>query len=369
MRVLLQVPLSPYSGYGHDGIGIARALIRAGVDVYLHPTAVQAPLPKDVTDLLTKEVRAPFDLVLIHVDPMAMNAPEHVKTSADLVVGWTMWEYSNLKNAPRRTTQRKRWKNFDAMVGYDQVTVEGLRDYYSGPLIVQQGGFWPQDWEPVERDWDDPRFFFCQIGVLNERKDPFVSIKAFAALRNEHADFAEYARLSLKTVTPGLHSKMEDVFPGLRIFYDSWPQATVKQFYQNSHVLLAPSRGEGKNMPALEFLSTGGTVIATNWGGHREWLHPDYAYPLDYTMAPVNTQFPNTFNARASVEHLKELMLHTFRNRDEARRKGEIGSMIIPQISSWDVVVRRLFEKIGDQVPGGQALLTKFYAAGMEQQT
>lgn len=372
MKILLHIPLSTYSGYGNDGIGLTQALLRAGVDVYLMPNAVQAPLPREVAELLTKPLQAPFDMIISHVDPMALEATESLRTGTEMLVGWTMWEYSNLRNAPRRSSMRRRWKNFDALVGYDEVTRDGLAEHYKGPIIVQQGGFNPQDWQPVERDWDDPRFFFCQIGVLTERKDPFVSIAAFRDAREEDPEFAEFARLSLKTSVPGLHSKMEDVFPGLRIFYDAWPQATVRDFYQANHVLLAPSRGEGKNMPALEFMSTGGTVIATNWGGHTQWLHPDYAYPLDYSLAPVSPEFPGTLNARASVEHLKQTMLHCFHNRHEVRAKGQIASAVIPSMCSWDAVVVRLFDKIRELGSKGERLHEAFVSAqaeAAEQQT
>lgn len=366
MKVLLQAPLSQFSGYGADGIGIARAFTRLGADVYVMPSSVQAPLPPEVALLLTKETRAPFDLTLIHVDPGAMEATSVAQDASGLLVGWTMWEYSNLKNAPRRTSMKKRWKHFDAMVGYDEVTSTGLADYYDGPILTQQGGYWPEDWPFMERDWDDPRFFFCQIGLLSERKDPFVSIQAFSELSHEHADFAALARLSLKTTSPGLHMKMEDVYPGLRIFYDAWPVSMVKEFYRANHVLLAPSRGEGKNMPALEFLSSGGTVIATNWGGHTTWLDPAYAFAIDYTLAPVSPAFPTTLNARASVEHLKSLMLYAFRHREQVRAMGEAGSKAIPVLSSWENVLIALMAKL-EALPEGVEVAAKFAHARAAQ--
>lgn len=366
MRVLLSIPLSPYSGYGNDGIGLTKALIRAGVDVYLNPSVVQAPLPAEVAQILTKPLQAPFDLSITHVDPMSLSITESQSDAATVNIGWTMWESSNFDNMPEVETARERYKHFDALIGYDEVTCAGLKALFDGPIIKQQGGFNPSDWAPVERDWDDPRFFFAQIGVLTERKNPFASIQAFSELRDEHEDFAEHARLSLKTSVPGLHSKMEDVYPGLRIFYDAWPQNVVRDFYAAQHVLLAPSRGEGKNMPALEFMSTGGTVIATNWGGHREWLHPDYAYPLDYTLRPVSG-FPDTYQADVSVEHMKELMLHCFRNRDEVRRKGQIAAAVIPQMCSWDSVVLNLMDKLS-RLPNGNDLWARFRIAQAEVQ-
>lgn len=358
MKVLVQIPLSPFSGYGNDGIGIVRALMRRGADVHLLPTAVQAPIPPDVAMLLTKETKGPFDLGIVHVDPVSLEAKTEHTDACDVLIGWTMWEWSNLRNAPMRSTARKRYKNFDALVGYDRVSSEGLAEYFKGPVITQQGGYEPKDWPYMERDWHSEDFYFCQIGVLSDRKNPFASIRAFADARNEDEEFAKHARLMLKTSVPGLHSKMEDIFEGLRIFYDAWPVETVRDFYRSSHVLLAPSRGEGKNMPALEMQSTGAPVIATNWGGHREWLHPDYAYPLDYTLVAQDAKYPDTLNAEVDVTHLKNLMLHTFHNREEAKRRGEIASQIIPAISSWDAVIERLFEKLAD-IPGGAELKMK----------
>lgn len=352
-KVLLKVPLSTYSGYGNDGIGLAQALIRRGADVYLQPTHVDAPLPEDVAALLTKELRAPFDLYINHVDPMALNCTDEARRVADVTVGWTMWEYSNLLNVQKKylKTMKKRLKNFDLMVGYSDLDLKSFEDYYKGPIVVQQGGFDPTEWPEMERDWSSDEFYFFMIGVLSQRKDPFRAVRAFAELRNEHKDFARDARLSLKTTAPGLHSKMEDVYPNLRIFYDIWPTDLVKQFYSVQHVLLAPSRGEGKNMPALEFMSTGGTVIATDWAGHKQWLNTEYSYPLKYELEPVDEKYRETFNARADVDHLKELMLHAFRNRDEVREKGRTAAQVIPAISSWDSVLQRLLERIKDNVP------------------
>ena len=272
MKVLLKLPLSTYTGYGNDGIGMARAFMRWGADVYVQPTVVQPPLPEDIAYLLTKELIAPFDLAINHVDPAALDATHGIAEASAVTIGWTMWEYSNLGNLPGRSKLRKKLKKFDALVGYDDVTIDGFREYYSGPLIVQQGGFWPEDWPAVERDFFEENFYFCMLGVLSERKDPFRAIEAFSMAKAENPEFDKRARLSLKTNMPGLHSSMEDVYPGLRIYYDNWPTDLVRKFYESQHVLLAPSRGEGKNMPALEFMSTGGTVIATDWAGHTQWL-------------------------------------------------------------------------------------------------
>jgi glycosyltransferase involved in cell wall biosynthesis len=353
LKVLLKAPMSVYSGYGNDGIGIARALMNNGADVYLQPTHVDAPLPEDIAMLLTKRLVAPFDLMIHHVDPAQLGILKEEKSACSVTVAWTMWEYNSLDNLKGRSKLRKAMKSYDILLGYDQVTVDAFQSYLSSvnTYAVLQGGYLPEKWPKVERDFFENRFGFAMCGVLSERKDPFVSIMAFKELKEEYPEEFEPAELHLKTTAPGLHSMMEQWVPKLRVHYDSWPESVLKEFYAAQHVLLAPSRGEGKNMPALEFQSTGGPVIATNWGGHTGWLSSEYAYPLDYKLMALDDN-PKVYNARADKDHMKALMLHTFRNRAEVKRKGELAAEIIPQMMSWDTKVSLLFRKVAELIPG-----------------
>lgn len=362
MRLLLRAPLNPHSGYGNDGIGLATALSKAGVDVYLDPTFVQAPLPEHVASLLTKRLEPPFDLLLHHVDPAQLGISEGARGSARVTAAMTMWEFSTLDNLKNRRGLKKRLSAYDVVVGYDTVSTAALKPYVSTKQVTVQGGYWPQQWPRVSRSFEGT-FRFCMVGALHARKDPMVAIEAFRELREEHPELD--VELNVKTVAPGLHSRMAEWIPGLNLFYETWPEEKLRQFYGQQHVLLAPSRGEGKNMPALEFMSTGGTVIATNWGGHQQWLSSSYAYPLDYSLGPVNAETPTALWAKADKDHLKALMLHCATHRDEVQRKGDMAAQVIPQSCSWSKVIDRLFTTIGAAVPGsGEALVV---AARMAQ--
>lgn len=368
LRVLVKAPMSVYSGYGNDGIGIIRALIDMGADVYIHPSIAEPPLPQDIANLFTKKLVAPFDLTIHHVDPGQLEATRETRAASDLLIAWSMWEYSSFDNLKQRRTLRSRLNPYDVLLGYDQVSADCYKPYMRKPtkklpaqaVGVLQGGFQPGRWPTVERDWFSERFGFVMLGQLHERKDPFVAIQAFQELKEEFPDFAP-AELHLKTNVAGLHPFMEQWCPGLKIHYATWSEDAVKDFYAANHVLLAPSRGEGKNMPALEFQSTGGPVIATNWGGHTQWLNPEYSYPLDYVLRPVSGEFgENCMNARASKDHLKQLMLHTFRNRGEVKLKGERAAQAISAQCSWESVIDRLFRRLAEISPEkGERVLNK----------
>ena len=357
MKVLLKAPFSVFTGYGNDGIGLSQALERYGADVYIEPETIQAPIPQDVADLLTKTPNAPFDLIIHHINPANLDASPQLQSSGTALIGWTMWEWTNFDYHEDKDKFRKNWENYDAILVYDDVSADALREYYDGPIVKLQGGYDPSRWTRVDRDWFAEDFYFCMLGVLSPRKDPFVSIAAFTQLQNEHEDFKKHARLSLKTVDDtGLSPKISDLYENIRIFQDSWPQKIVQSFYEHQHVLLAPSRGEGKNVPALEFQTTGGVLLATNWAGHKEWLNPDYSYALDYTLENSDIYEPGTYQAKVSVEEMKEKMLHVFRNRAEVKEKAKLAAQIIPQMCSWDSVVERLFNRIRDEVPNGEEI-------------
>jgi glycosyltransferase involved in cell wall biosynthesis len=356
LKVLVKTALSPYSGYGADGIGIALALLQAGVDVYLDPSHIAPPLPPTIAALLTKRLEAPFDVLIHHADPMQLGITPEARRSAKVTVGWTMWEYSSVDNMRGRSTLRRRLRDFDLVLGYDTVTQEALAPHIGtgSESAVLQGGYWPQDWPFQGRDWHSDRFGFCMVGQLSQRKDPFVAIQAFHALKQRHSEEFDGAELHLKTNSLGLHPSMEKWIPKLRVHYSVWRDDVMREFYGAQHCLLAPSRGEGKNLPALEMLSTGGVVIATGWGGHQQWLSPAFAHVLDYTLHPVSAEFPNCRNARATQAHLEELMLRVYRNRAESAAMGQRGSVLIPQMCAWPSVIARLFDRLaqhGVRVP------------------
>lgn len=355
-KVLMRIPVSPNSGYGNDGIQFTQALVRAGVDVRLHPTHIAPPLPVDVAYLLTKPLDAPFDIFINHVDPAQLEVTPEARAASDITIAHTMWEFESLGNLKGRGSIRQRLKNYDLLLGYSDTTIKALSPYVNSKktkVAMLQGGYDPKLWPEVERDWFSPRFSFIMHGNLNLRKDPHVAIQAYVELKDEYPEEFESVEMHIHTSDKGIPKIMETVIPNLRIHYETWPQSMVREFYKSGHVLISPSHGEGKNLPCLEMLSTGGSVIATAFSGHLNWLSDAYSYPLNCSIVPVDkVRYGEDCKwAAADKDHLKELMLHTFRNRGEVKRKGELGAQLIPQMCSWDKVVQDLFRTIADVLP------------------
>src|SRR5687768_2493297 len=110
---------------------MAQALSQAGVQVFVQPVHVSPPLPREVAQLLTRRLEAPFDLVIHHADPGQLGLSPEMRKSATVRVGWTMWEYSTLDNLNNKRSLRRRLKDYDLLLGYDSVTADALRPYVS----------------------------------------------------------------------------------------------------------------------------------------------------------------------------------------------------------------------------------------------
>lgn len=349
MKVLLKAAFDTASGYGNDGCGLAKALDDLGVDVMLFPCGVAPPIPLEVAKLLTKPYEMPFDATVVHVDPLNLNVDKGTRRVSHTVIGWSMWEWE-----PQAETHlgiiakgagniRKNLKEFDLLLSYDSVSEKAImsRAPKDLPHKILQGGYWSDRWEfNPHRDWSGT-FKFIMVGQLHSRKQPFAAIRSFNKLKQKHGDAFD-AELHLKTNVLGLHPAIEDAYDGIKIHYRVWSHEEMQEFYDSAHCLLAPSKGEGKNVPALEAQTTGIPVIASNFGGHTVWLNEDYSYPLDIERVEDD----GGICAKVDEDKMADLMWQVYSNREEAKRKGEIAARTIPAMCDWSQVAKKLIQVI-----------------------
>lgn len=368
-RILVKAPLAPYGGWGQDGIGLVQALVRSGNPPSVMPLETVPPLPVDVAELLTRPLRPPYDLLLAHVAADRCRLSPAERAACRSRVLWSMWEWTTFANHPEIDRIRADVCGYDAVIAYDLVSAGAFADLDPDvpPVVVVQGGFDPEPWPYLTRTWRPPVRFLV-IGHMTDRKNPAVAVEAFGELLDElgprrfdaelHVKFVDRtnALLAADSASSGSAEEADIAEPsrpflrGMRgqervvVHVGTWPRAALRALYGEMHCLLAPSRGEGKNLAALEFLATGAPVVATATGGHQMWLDESYAYPLRFRTRPATWPRPTMAaeEADADIEHLKELMCRVYTDLGEADRMGRRAAEVVPATCSWQAVLPRL---------------------------
>lgn len=123
---------------------------------------------------------------------------------------------------------------------------------------------------------------------------------------------------------------------------------------------VSPHRSEGFGLTPAEAMLLGTPVIATGYGGVLEFLTPDNAYLVDYTMRPVGEHAepypPDAEWADPDLDQLAAHMRYVFEHPAEAAQRAERGAREIsrghtPEAAgrSMETVLRTRYEHLVEE--------------------
>lgn len=199
-------------------------------------------------------------------------------------------------------------------------------------------------------------FVFLAAFEWGERKNPALLLRTFNATFSAN----EPVRLLCKinNVDPGVKLRSEIQRLALRasggrisyIFNTEFPHYQLATLYRSADCFVSASRGEGWDMPLMEAMACGLPAIATDWGAHREFVHPGIAYPLSIRgIIPAVAKCPYYLGfswADPDPDHLRTLLREVFENRDEARRRGAAAAAEMAARWTWDSTAQRIAERL-----------------------
>jgi glycosyltransferase involved in cell wall biosynthesis len=216
------------------------------------------------------------------------------------------------------------------------------------PIKVVPCGIAGDDWPVIDRDRDRP-FRFLMAGTMVTRKVPYVLLGAWRELKKEKPEFD--AELVMHTTEPTnlLPAAVEAFGPDVILSNKMLSRAELIDLYADCDVLVSPSRGEGNNKPAMEFMATGGTVIASDWSGHQNWLHPDHAFPV---CGRLETAWgaPDAVEFAIDPQALKQTLWEAWADRKETRAKGQRAQQFVRTALDWKATVPHLVRFIEQQL-------------------
>ncbi|MFE2751564.1 glycosyltransferase family 4 protein [Actinosynnema sp. NPDC059335] len=342
MKLLVRGPVDTVTGYGNDVVGLIQALLDFGVQVHLWPTSLQPPVPRRVLALLDQPIAPPYDAVLLYEQPRNLLGVEQYCDVARAVLGWTMWERTPVTPAALGLASEPEGRPFaalDTLVVTCPMNVEAFRAVDDVvPIEVIPPGLDVEAFPQVRRGLRGPVVFGANM-VVSSRKDPYALLAAWRDFRERWPELD--ARLELKTIPPGLHPRVTDVYPDVVLHQAVWSVDQVRDWYSLLDVFVSAARGEGMNKPAVEAMATGLPVVATRWGGHANWQSAQHGYPVAHRLADSPLE-RGTLDGPVVHDSLVTA-LHTAATDGMTRlAKGNAAAAFVRSALSWQHAVEHL---------------------------
>jgi glycosyltransferase involved in cell wall biosynthesis len=198
--------------------------------------------------------------------------------------------------------------------------------------------------------WDrrtgDGPVVFGACGVMSARKDPFKLLEAWRDFRVAHPEIA--ARLEIKTMPPTLHPKIVEAYPDVVIHEEMWTRGRLMDWYGTLDCMVSTSRGEGMNKPAVEFMASGGPVLASAWGGHENWMRADCGYPVKYELSPCPFE-PGTVDAPVDRQDLAAMFHAVALDRPGRLARGATAANYARSALTWERSVEKLRRLVAEK--------------------
>lgn len=340
------------TGWSTAAINNVIALDKAGVDVVLRNIKVSENEPKEVPELILKNLNknvSNIDCCIQHVLP-------HFLVKSDL--------FKNIAFFSAETSTIKHLAWFDELNNMDEVWVACS---HNKNLLIQDGmneqkiKIIPHaldisnynNREKINMSVGTHGYFkFYSIIDLNERKNLDSIIRCF------HSEFCNGepvelvlkvtgGNLSQETIKGLMHQKIDRIKDSMRLYRERslykkeiviagyLSEENMHMLHKSCHCFVLPSHGEGFSIPAFEAMAYGNTPICSNDGGPVDFIDPNnkntgclingvYSSCINQTPA-----FPELNTAREewfqpSEREIKKAMRYYFNNREEEKTQDGI---------------------------------------------
>ncbi len=168
-------------------------------------------------------------------------------------------------------------------------------------------------------------------------------IKTFANPHNDVRDqlAREGWRLELGPYGYARQNDQKKIF----LVEDELTPGQMVSLYTRSHVLAAPSRGEGFGLPMAEAMLFGLPVITTGYGGQTDFCTRDTAWLIDYEFARADTHMHLSDSVWAEpdlTDFVEKILEVAALPRDEIRSKTDRARAHILAHHTWDRAADRM---------------------------
>lgn len=265
-------------------------------------------------------------------------------------IAYPYWE---LPTVP--TSWKRAFEGFDAYWAPTNFIREVLTAYQTRPVhLIPQPVRLP-DIPPTQRTFRGPLklFTFFDYESKVSRKNPFGAILAFLSAfptGEKDVELVIKARgaASAKDRTE-LHALVNSD-PRIKILEGFLSRVEMSALLDECDVFISLHRSEGFGLGCAEALARGKIVVATDFGGTRDFISDETGYPVAFSqVALTELDYPggdSSFWAEPSVEHAASILREIYSNPMEAAKRPLAGLELLRANNSFEVVGKRILEAL-----------------------
>lgn len=332
-------PIGRASGLGIASKEYMRALMQQGVSVKLDNRKSNDRSPSGARKVL-----------IYHYPPNRINLKKE-RQKYDVIILNTVWETTRI---PRK------W--FPAINRFDAICVPSSQNkralINSGvtvPIFIVPHGVNTRQFTPLNRKMSikkaNGRFVFVSVFGFQHRKNPETLLRAYwdafsskdkvlLVIKTSGYGQQQTRRWILKRIMNyRKRLKYRRRLPPITLLPVRLSAKKLASLYRLGHTFVLPTRGEGVGLPFLEALASGIPVIATSWGGHRDFVTKRNAFLIPYKLHAPATKMkhaisptfrglfaqPGQLWAEVNPKDLSRLMCFAYMNRALCKQKGQQG--------------------------------------------
>jgi len=362
-------PWNFHSGAGQAARGNLQALWRLQDKYSIFPLGVTRYGPHRLSSELIPTVEANLcpDIVIVHLNPdtaPSLLTPEHQKLIHRSRHRIGLWIWENLQ-VPHGWSKALGW--IDSL----WVPSSYCRDLFGGltdlPISVIPHVI------PVARDRDSESISKAEIqkqilyifdgASYLRRKNPAALVRAFhqstltaqgwrLCLKTKNFDSSGYDQASYQEFRHAMH-RLEESCPGsLQLISADLDQVAINQLMATAAIYASPHASEGFGLTIAEAMASGSLVVATDYGGSRDFLDAETGFPVRYTLKaePLGYGSYQSGCVWASVDevHLSECLQQaaTLCSRNKDRQMRQLAKQRIADHRSVDVVARLMQQEL-----------------------
>ena len=193
--------------------------------------------------------------------------------------------------------------------------------------------------------------FDCSSSIL--RKNPFYLVEAFNKEFKNIKKVGLVLKLSHAEKDPELYKTFKKYIsnlPNIFIIEKILSEDQINIFYLAIDCYVSPHRSEGFGLTIAEAMASGKPVIATDYGGSKDFVKPQHSFPLKYSLINVSENYgpykTSYLWADPDIIHLRTLLYKVYSKKSDAQKIGSKAKCFIENNYSSEKIKHTIEQRI-----------------------